>query len=356
MLNISRKIFISILCCCLSNIYAANSWDKYLSENTPPKIKVPKVVKSSTNKNSIVSAKAEVAQVYSNKLNQVQSQTSSEIDEDVFIEDSYSDKAFSQWFDNNISPQFFLRAGLIEETQFGLYGKTDIGILDFKCRIFDAVDFLPGATLDLWVFGDGLYFFDNPNIQYFPDSLISTGVDVGLWWRFANGFSWEFRCAPGIYSETSAAKFSYTGSINLHYTWSEEICFLLGIMYRPDWDIELFPCAGLLWQPNDSVRLLLGVPQTRVDLLPRHIVNFFGIISWNNTTYWLDSNKNNVETLTLDAVRASIGATLTLFDDLELTAEFGTHFHNEFKSEGIGKETIDLDNSTFIRASIGNHF
>ncbi|MBO7299282.1 MAG: hypothetical protein J6V41_05680 [Kiritimatiellae bacterium] len=354
MLNIYKNFLISILCCCLSNVYATNSWDKYLSENTLPKIKISKDV--SINRNSITSAIPEATQIFSNNLDQVQLQIATENEEDVFIAKSYSDRAFSQWFDNNIRPVYRFRVGLINETSFSSYGATEIVTVDLKSRLFEFVDFLPGVALDAWVFADGMYFMDNPEISALPDALIAAGLDLGIWWRFSNGFSWELRGAPGVYSDITDPVFSCTATLNLHYSFSENISLIAGAIYRPKWDMEFFPNIGFIWQPSDQFRVHAALPESRIDLFPRGIVNLFATFTWDNITYWLDKNDTLSDTVTFDAFRASVGATITLLNDLELTAELGTHLKHELKYEINGEDTIELDEASFIRASIGHRF
>lgn len=267
-----------------------------------------------------------------------------------------SDKTYSQWFDNDIRPVYYFRGGLIEETQFGSYGVTEIAIADLRARLFKVSDFLPGGSLDAWLFADGMYFIDNPGMSALPDGLLAAGLDIGLWWRFTNGFSWELRGAPGIYSDPTAPEFSCTGTLNLHYTVSESFCFVLGATYRPEWDMEIYPNIGFIWQPSDLLRVHAALPESRVDLFPRHIFNFFATFAWDNTTYWLDNEESLPGTVTFDAMRASVGATITFFDNLELSAEIGTHLKHELKGDVKGEDTIDLDKTTFIRATIGNRF
>lgn len=275
-----------------------------------------------------------------------------------YTDSSYSsrNKTYSQWFDNDIRPVFYFRGGLIEETQFGEYGATEIAIADLKACLFDVTDFLPGASLDAWLFADGMYFIDNPGMSALPDALLAAGLDLGLWWRFTNGFSWELRGAPGIYSDPTAPEFSCTGTLNLHYTFSETLCFVVGATYRPEWDMEIYPNIGLIWQPSDLLRVHAALPESRIDLFPRHIFNFFATFAWDNTTYWLDNEDTLPGTVTFDAMRASVGATITFFDNLELSAEIGTHLKHELKGDVKGEDTIDLDKTTFIRATIGNRF
>lgn len=359
MSNIKKNTCIFIVCCCLNGVCNANSWDQFISPLSPEQIKVPKVVKFPKVKKNAPQGnfrETETTELLDKKQPNTPKDENVSAEKSDSLEYPYFDKAFSQWFDNDIRPQFYLRGGFVEETKFGKYGETEMATLDFKVRVYDAVDFLPGAALDVWVFGEGLHFLDNLDIPKFPDTLVSTGVNVGLWWRFANGFSWEFRSSPGIYSDISSPDFSYTGTVNLHYTFSEELCLLVGVTYRPDWDIEFFPQAGFLWQPNDAIRMLIAIPETRIDLLPRHIINLYGTLSWDNTTYWLDSDNVLPETMTFDAVRASVGATMILFNNYEFSAEFGTHLHHELKGGVMGEETIELDKTTFIRASIGSRF
>ena len=279
--------------------------------------------------------------------------------QDVVYDENYSDeyaKAYSQWFDNDIRPVFYLRGGLIDETEFVGYGATEIALAEMKARLFKVVDFLPGASFDTWLFADGMYFIDNPGMSVLPDSLLAAGLDMGLWWRFTNGFSWEFRGAPGIYSDAAAPAFSCTGTLNLHYTMTDKFCLVLGATYRPEWDMEIFPNVGFIWQPSELVRIHAALPESRVDLFPRHVFNFFATFAWDNTTYWLDESESLLETVTFDAYRASVGATITLFDELELTAEIGTHLKHELKGDVKGEETVELDETTFIRATIGNSF
>ena len=56
-------------------------------------------------------------------------------------------------------------------------GATEIATLDLKLRLCNAMDFLPGATFDAWLFADGMYFLDDPGISALPDTLLAAGFD-----------------------------------------------------------------------------------------------------------------------------------------------------------------------------------
>lgn len=356
-------------------ISEANSWDKYIikkpkKENpiSSSNVQYPKqtiqeakeVVEQQSREMEYVPEIVSPYEIDTTSISQEQPHQSENwnIDDDFIVGDvsTSNDKSYSQWFDNDIRPIYHFRGGLIEETQFGSYGATEIAVLDFKARLFNVSDFLPGGSVDAWLFADGMYFIDNPKISALPDALLAVGLDVGLWWRFTNGFSWELRGAPGIYSDPTAPEFSCTGTLNLHYTLSENVCFVLGATYRPEWDMEIYPNIGVIWQPGEWLRINAALPESRIDLFPRHIFNFFATFAWDNTTYWLDNDESLPGTVTFDAMRASVGATITFFDNLELSAEIGTHLKHELKGDVKGEDTIDLDKTTFIRATIGNRF
>lgn len=394
-MNARKFLFVTLLTFAVVASANANSWDKYVTKKTsgnnattantakqnvaPTSVSKPKLAsKPIAERNDKAPVyQPEIVAPYQQHNATVSQQTREQAEQQLQRQqaqyqqadqwedysNSYYDnssvgynKTYSQWFDNDIRPVYYFRGGLMEETQFGNYGVTEIAIADFKARLFTITDFLPGASVDAWLFADGMYFIDNPGISALPDALLAGGLDMGLWWRFTNGFSWELRGAPGIYSDPTAPEFSCTGTLNLHYTFSETLCFVVGATYRPEWDMEIYPNIGLIWQPSDLLRVHAALPESRVDLFPRHILNFFATFAWDNTTYWLDNEESLPGTVTFDAMRASVGATMTLFDNLELSAEIGTHLKHELKGDVKGEDSIDLDKTTFIRASIGNRF
>lgn len=267
------------------------------------------------------------------------------------------DKLYSQHFDNDIRPVRYLRAGFSPKTEFTGYGETDIAMADFKVRLFRAEDFLLGTSIDAWLFADAMYFVDNPNIKALPDGLISAGGDIGAWWRFENGFSFELRGAPGIYSDVTTPTFSMPGTANFYYTVCPELSLQLGVTYRPKWDQEIMPNIGLVWQPHDFLRVQAALPSSRIDLFPRHILNFYGTFDWRNTTYWLDDETVDLpKNLTFNEYVMAAGVTLCLFDQFELSAEVGTYLKKELKADVTTDDTIELSKEKFLRCMIGHRF
>ncbi len=265
------------------------------------------------------------------------------------------DDVYSQYFDNSFRPVIRLSGGYTEETQFGDYGATDIATAEFDARLFKVEDFL-NTCFDMWIFADGMYFVDNPGMDAIPDGLIAAGVDFGVWWRFINGFSLEFRVAPGIYSDVVEPQFSIPTTANLYYVLLPSLSIQLGATARWGWDMEVMPNVSFLWQPHDFLRVLGGVPYSRIDLFPGHILSFFGTFEWRNTTYALEDSDVLPDEVHFDEMLVSVGATICFMGRTEVSAEAGTYLKREISADVAEDSTVDLSEENFFRITLGSRF
>jgi len=89
--------------------------------------------------------------------------------------------------------------------------------------------------------------------------------------RYRGGFGLQLRMQPGIYaavSEPSGDLFSLPVGVTLVQAFSPAFALFAGVDYYMDFDVEWDPVIGLLYVPDQALRLQLAYPETRVSLRP----------------------------------------------------------------------------------------
>lgn len=251
---------------------------------------------------------------------------------------------------------FFLRGMLTTETEFGSYGKTDVaeGEIGFSLGKIDG--FLWG-TLGLRGDAHAYWFLDNPGLDAVPDALLDLSITPCYTIRFMTGWSFAFSASPGIYSDPENPAFSCPFTINSYFAACPELSFLIGATFRPGWDIGFMPNLGLAWQPDEKFRLVLGCPESRIDIFPGHIVSFFGTVKWRNVTYALDDEiKGLPDSLTMDDIYATGGVSLRWFGSWYLMGEVGTFLERELSADVNKDKAIKLSKEPFVRISLQSVF
>ena len=263
---------------------------------------------------------------------------------------------FSQHLDAKRRPVYSYGGGYVAETEFGTYGVTDMAEANLEFRLFRFDNFLWGH-FDAWVVGHGIYFIDNPGMEAIPDGLIDAGIDVGLWWRFVNGWSTEIRAMPGVFSDVTQPTFGIPITLNAYYAFNPQLSLKLGATYRPGWDIPVMPSAGIAWEPVDFLRVEAMLPKSKITLFPDHVLSFFGTFEWRNVTYALsDDDPSMPDKLTLDDMLVTGGVALSPMGDYSIVGEYGVFIARELSADVEKDKAIDLSEESFIRVMLQGSF
>ena len=262
---------------------------------------------------------------------------------------------YSQHLDVDTRHRYTFGVAYTADTEFGDFGSTDIIETDLEFRLFRFNEFLFGS-FDAWVTSRLLIFVDNPDIDALPDAVLEAAFDIGQVWRFMNGWSMEFRIAPGIYSDITEPTFGIPITMNFYFAVNPELSLLFGGTLRPSWDIPVMPNVGLAWQPLDVFRLEAMLPKSRVALFPDHVIELFGTFEWHNVTYGLADKENFPDEFTLDDMRATAGVALRPFGDFTITGEIGTYLQREMSADVESSKAFDLSKEPFFRVSIKGAF
>ena len=266
-----------------------------------------------------------------------------------------SEDLYSQHLDVPRHPAYIYSGLFSPETQFGPYGKTDIAEAFFDFNLFKDDDFLMGY-IDLHMFAGLTYFLENPDMSNLPDALLAAGIDLGMCWRFQNGWSMEVRAAPGIYSDITTPKFGVPLTLNYYFAVDPTLSIQLGGTLRPGWDIPLIPNVGIAWQPNEELRLELGVPKTRITFLPEYMISPFAAFEWRDTTYGMSGKDGVPDSLTLDDMMISGGLTICPMRTWTLSAEYGKFLQRELSASVAEDNAIKLSKEVFFRICIKGEF
>ena len=263
---------------------------------------------------------------------------------------------FSQHLDAKRRPVYSYGGGYVAETEFGTYGVTDMAEANLEFRLF-RFDYFLWGHLDAWVVGHGIYFIDNPGMEAIPDGLIDAGIDVGLWWRFVNGWSAEIRAMPGVFSDVTQPTFGIPITLNAYYAFNPQLSLKLGATYRSGWDIPVMPSAGIAWEPVDLFRVEAMLPKSKITLFPDHVLSFFGTFEWRNVTYALsDEEPSMPDKLTLDDMLITGGVALSPMGDYSIVGEYGMFISRELSADVEKDRAIDLSEESFIRVMLQGSF
>ena len=264
---------------------------------------------------------------------------------------------FSQHLDTPRLSAYTYGGAYIPETVFGPYGTSDVIEVSFDFRLFKYDDFLAG-TIDLRAFGRVTGFLSNPEMSNLPDALLQVGLDLGMAWRFDNGWSTEIRAAPGIYSDAVAPAFGIPATLNFYFAVNPQLSIQLGGTIRAGWDIPFMPNIGIAWQPADEIRIEAGVPKSKITLFGDWMLSPFATFEWRNTTYALDQDIEKLvpEDLTLDEMLVTAGIAFCPMRTWTLTAEYGKFIQRELSADVSEDTSIDLSKESIIRIMIKGEF
>lgn len=226
-------------------------------------------------------------------------------------------------------------------------------IIDGSCELGTVEDILSGDIY--FTLKPALIFFPNDAGAYsMPSMLIRLPVDINWRWRYINGWSFEAGAAPGIYADVDglgAKMFGYPLRGIFYYAFDPEFSIKLGLECRPGWDQLLMPHVGLAWEPNESFRLLFGLPKTLATFNLGQL-DLFGLLEWQNATYAMSGDSPEPDDFTLNEWKLGLGANLHFGDEWSLKLECGLLFGREISTEGTTDFSTDVDSAVYFGASV----
>lgn len=253
-----------------------------------------------------------------------------------------------QTLDAQNHPLSFATATFSPEAQFGDFGKAATFEFEGAWRMFAFEEFLAGyleGSLDARF----LSYLSNPDMSALPDVATHLALDLSPSWRFVNGWSMEWRVAPGIYSDIAAPQFNCPTTLNFHYAVTPQLGGLGGLTVRPGWDLPVMPNLGLAWQPNPAFRLEAMLPRSQVVLSPFEAFAVFGTLEWRNFDFALDDEEGGPEAYTVDEWLATAGLAIGMDPDNRLTVEFGTYLGRELSADVAENSTVEISKEWLLR-------
>jgi len=269
-------------------------------------------------------------------------------DFDIFAE------LHSQHLDEPRRSPYTYSATYSPKTEFGSFGTTDIGefTADFRILDFD-YDF---CRFDFWAFAHATAFFENPGMSSLPDALLETGADIGFNVRFDNGWSWEIRAAPGVYSDVVSPAFGLPLTLNSYFAVDPELSFQIGATYRHDWGNPLMLNLGLAWQPVEEIRIEAGIPKSRVTLFNNYRISPFAAFEWRNITYSMSGKDGTPKSLTFEDMTLTAGLAVSPLNTWTLTGEIGTYIHRHISAPVAENATVEMSKEPFFRFALKSEF
>ena len=268
---------------------------------------------------------------------------------------SIAEQLYSQHLDVSYRNPSSIGAAYFPETVFGSYGTTDVVEAYADLCVFTFDDFLLGR-LDLWAFARVTGFIENPEMTSLPDALIHAGLDLGHTLRFDNGWSSEMRVAPSISSDIAEPKFGCLLTFNLYFAADPTLSFKIGGTYRPGWDVEYMPNAGIVWQPAEELRVEAGVPKSKITLLGNYMISPFATFEWRNVTYGLSGKEGIPKELTAEEMFVTAGIALCPMRTWTLTGEYGKFSRRKIGASVAENTTVELSKDSFFRVMLRSEF
>lgn len=262
---------------------------------------------------------------------------------------------YSQFLDTPVDPVYWTSLAYVAPAEFEAGDDASMVELDGSWKLAVYRDVLQG-DVDLNLRLHSVIFAGDGGYDFVPAVLIALPFDAGWTWRFVEGTSFELRAKPGIYADVAAFgadMFSLPFSLAWYRSVSPTLAFQAGMEIRPGWDLLAMPLVGAAWEPFQPLRLEIAVPRSRA-LLYLGPATLIGAIEWRNLTYAMSGDDGDPDDFTMDDLLMSAGVRFKFSDELHLGAELGSFLNRTLTAEGgAGKGEIDLDNSIFVRLSVG---
>ena len=203
-----------------------------------------------------------------------------------------------------------------------------------------------------------LLFLDDAELAIMPTGLIELPLQADWTWRYLNGLSFQIGARPGLYADAEALGdgLSLPFHTAFYYAVNPQLSWLLGAEVRPGWNLPLMPLVGLGWEPAETFRLILALP-TSTALLQLGPIGLFGTAGWRNTSYGMSGEEGDPDLLTVEDIQLGGGLQIAFSERFNLRIEGGLLVNRSLVAENdAGEDTLDLDNTTYFRATFGGSF
>lgn len=195
-----------------------------------------------------------------------------------------------------------------------------------------------------------------------PSQLVVLALEASWIWRYVNRTALELKFEPGFYSSTEdlldmplAMPITVAGV----YTWDSTLALIGGVQVRPGFNDLWVPYGGAVWQPHPQFRLEAMIPDSRMTVhLDREWSGYAGL-SWDSTTYHIDSDWASRDRLTLKTQELYFGVTRALSEELRVSASLGWTLDRHARltrSRSGNPDTIDIDNMAVLRFGVSGAF
>lgn len=239
----------------------------------------------------------------------------------------------------------------------GIVGSTDIIEVNGEWAFAYFRDVAHG-NIDLNLQFEGTVFHDSLDDRL-PSQVGRLALDAGWALRSERGLAFVTRLAPGLYSDfqdlgTEAVYCPV--AFSLVRTFRTDFAGMFGVEIRSGFDRVLIPLVGIVWEPDDRVRVDLRCPSSRISWLMSGQWRTHLGLDWENTSYALDDRR---EKLTLDYFRAYWGLGYQVSTQLQLAGELGSIFQRSIDFDedvAPSSDDLDVDDSWFLRLSASAPF
>ncbi len=110
------------------------------------------------------------------------------------------------------------------------------------------------------------WILNGPNVTDLPGALYTAAIDVMWMKKFSETWSMQLAVSPGIYSDfnnTGSGAIRVTGRALAFYRIDETLQIAFGAVYLNREDIAALPAFGLIYTPNETMRLDVVFPRPR---------------------------------------------------------------------------------------------
>ena len=116
------------------------------------------------------------------------------------------------------------------------------------------------------------HFFDGPTTPDLPARVYDATLQFRWLGKIGDGpWAYDFVVEPGVHSDFESGSdegFRLTGRALAVYDWNEASRLVMGVAYFDRNDVGVLPVGGLIWTPNDAVKVEVLFPRPRVAFRP----------------------------------------------------------------------------------------
>lgn len=220
----------------------------------------------------------------------------------------------------------------------------------------------PFPTLDtplVVTFGADTHFIDGPVAPDLPPRVYDTYAQIRSIRKFGEQWALDISATPGYHTDfdnTSSDAFRIPGYIVLAYNWTPSVMFVAGAAYMDRDDVGWVPAGGVIWNPNDDVRIELITPRPKVAY---RVHNSMSAADWlyvagefGGGQWAIERADGTDDVITSSDFRAVLGYerksnTGGFSGRMEVAYVFGRDI--EYRS---GTPTIELEDTVMVRSGI----